>query len=632
MSSSSASSASSASSSPEAATSTKTLRARTRGATKSRREIAELTSKSASMKRKSSVKKPRKRLRREALEKADQDEEEQLISKRLRRNRRDAQAEEKAFEDTQHRGRSRRIQVHATRSSKAGRGGKYASNEDDEDSEEVDIDAYSSQPDADEDDAYEEEDDENDGSGDDQEEEGDDGDSDSAEETQDKRPVHSRPTRRSARHQEPPASTSGGAKTRSGTAAVFQTTSRPTRHATIAVDYVDAEEPLSVYLPSSTVKPDLKRILHRMDLDAEATSAQLAQERSIGAAAATVAAGGGGTTISSNNIPPTSTSLPQSSTNGAPNLTVETREALSKTAEDKRLNNELKLSDISGIDSDDNGVRSGEEEANLEKQHYLVQRSSHLDLEYDADSDDEEFVKTLVDGTNAITLDEFEVMIEVAEQEEFMANLFSWTNDELAQKDGLESSLQKLRQVASHNRGENPSSSMSPCEKAAAEESSTEDTDNTSEVVSQAKVLTSIERLQLRLRSCSGPPDVGSSVLNERVGALFPFNCARRLSAACCKQEVLEKFMPYWLKKRERYGPLLRRFQKSDLLVNWSITDVYADEDDLRGGDCMTRRSALSMLYTLRAMHDDFIQLETLTSNITRRERLKLQLLQSNLT
>ncbi|GBG25871.1 Hypothetical Protein FCC1311_020902 [Hondaea fermentalgiana] len=254
-----------------------------------------------------------------------------------------------------------------------------------------------------------------------------------------------------------------------------------------------------------------------------------------------------------------------------------------------------------------------------------MQRAAHLGLEYDADSEDEAFVDDLDAG---LTCDEFEAMVEIAEQEEYMTNMFAWTQAELDGKQLLERELETLRgAIETPQAGNEGKASPSSASSDGDDDDDAEKQDQLAQAAKDDGISVCAKRLQMKFKMCVGDPNASDYGIHERVGALYPFNCARKLSPRCCTDKVVASFLKYWTRKREAQGSLLHRFNKSDLLVNWPTTDLYADEDDLTGPDAMTRRSALSMLYTLRAMHDDFVQVETLMASISRREQLKLQLI-----
>jgi len=341
---------------------------------------------------------------------------------------------------------------------------------------------------------------------------------------------------------------------------------RPARSTVGNVEFIDLEAPVRLLLPSSKMKPDLKRVVERAEEEVRVLEESQAKR--------------------------TSSSRKSSSTGS-------------------RRKHGVPLVTDSGLVPPSNSAKA-------------------IPIEYDADSEDEEFLREL--GRN-IDVDDFETMVEMAEMEEHMTKMFAWTEASAQKLEMIEhesdSVLQKLG-VKDLPGKITLSVPIVAAEDAGKEKAKGNDKglDEDEESETDDSVHISVEDLQRRFQRCVRNDSGSSGKPQIYDGIMYPLSHGNRLPASCAMKDMVKKFHKYWSSKRQRDGPLTRRFQRSDLLANWSISDAFADEfQSTEQPFSMSQRGALAMLHAMDEIRDDLLMLEQLTGMYKRVEELRLKAL-----
>jgi len=269
------------------------------------------------------------------------------------------------------------------------------------------------------------------------------------------------------------------------------------------------------------------------------------------------------------------------------------------------------------------------------KQHGEVVKKSPRagDLQYDADSEDEAFVKQLTSREKqgkkrgaqpCISLQDLEQLFEFLEHLAYMRKLLAWNEqdrEELAQiLEGLEAASKAAAAISDNIVLDEETSRIDKSlQVAVGSEVSVDMVCN----LLRAGNKTKTDEQEIARNERWVAPDLGDKTV------LFPLNRVAALSHLANDRKLIGEILDYWKVKREKFGELVRRFQVSDLLQNWSIMDSVGDElGRSLAEDTVERHLSKAIVSAVMSIRDDMCHVEELCNLVHRRESLKLALCQ----
>ena len=219
---------------------------------------------------------------------------------------------------------------------------------------------------------------------------------------------------------------------------------------------------------------------------------------------------------------------------------------------------------------------------------------------YDCDTDDEDFLEQVNCKSKKqfkISMDLFEVIVEIAEHEAFFSSQCSWNEKELK---SLQETVDNIERISNKHHVDFARNLLPPTNSL------------------------SLERFTFLMKQCANRKSTQNCFDSDELlsANLFPQSCNAVLPSYCSDATFLKRFYAHWTSKRKN-GPILRKLSKSRFLENWYLTDFIKSDMKLanRGTDFST-----SQLIALSSLLTDLDKVQHSCDLMVKRESLAVEL------